>query len=366
MSEQFGLALVSCVRHQKGYAPLFAAHPDVQIVLVTDEPDIPDWMHAVNQEFAERYGVPYLPGVEAALARPEVAMVSVCSEPTRHARLAMAAARAGKHIWVDKPMAVSLAEADHLVAEADAAGVQLSYVHRLQAPAMRRARARIARGEIGRLESLHATFVSTGSVASGAVENFELVVDQRLSGGGEVMNFFGYPVDAIRYLSGLEITHVYASAGGYFFAPHREWGVEDFAICTLTLTDGVTASVIVGRSPAPDHPTSGDQTVRVHGATGSLVTDENQRRVARRVLPPESGRPSPASGIDNLITPLVDEFVASVRGEGPPLRTRHDARAIVAVIEATYRSIASGQVEPVTPSTNGMSTRRSPIDPVDD
>ena len=56
MSEQqYGLALVSCVRHQKGYAPLFAARPDVRIVVVTDEPDIPDWMHAVNQEFADRY-----------------------------------------------------------------------------------------------------------------------------------------------------------------------------------------------------------------------------------------------------------------------------------------------------------------------
>lgn len=348
MSEQFGLALVSCVRHQKGYAPLLAAHPDVRIVLVTDEPDIPDWMHTVNQEFADRYGVPYRRGVDAALANPDVAMVSVCSEPARHARLAMAAARAGKHIWVDKPIAVSLAEADQLVAAVDAAGVQLSYVHRLQAPAMRRARDRIARGEIGRLESLHATFVSTGSVASGAVEDFELVVDKRLSGGGEVMNFFGYPVDAVRYLSSLEVTHVYASAGAYFFEPHRTWGVEDFAVCSLTLTGGVTASIIVGRSPVPDHPTSGDQTVRVHGAAGSLVTNENQRRVTRRALPPEPGGPPSAAGSNSLITPLVAEFVASVRGEGPPLRTRHDARAIVAVIEATYRSIASGQVEAVT------------------
>lgn len=359
MSERFGLVLVSCVRHQKGYAPLFADHPDVRIVAVTDEPDVPDWMHAVNAEFAGRYGVPYVRGVETALANPDVAMVSVCSEPTRHARLAMAAARAGKHIWVDKPIAVSLAEADQLVAAVDAAGVQLSYVHRLLAPAMRRARDRIARGEIGPLESLHATFVSTGSVASGAVEDFELVVDTRLSGGGEVMNFFGYPVDAVRYLSGLEITHVYASAGGYFFAPHREWGVEDFAVCTLTLTGGVTATVIVGRSPTPDHPTGGDQTVRVHGATGSLVTDENQRRVTRRLLPPEPGRTTSASGIDNLITPLVAEFVASVRGEGPPLRTMHDARAVVAVIEAAYRSIASGQVEAVAPVPTSARARSS-------
>lgn len=348
MSEQqYGLALVSCVRHQKGYAPLFAARPDVRIVVVTDEPDIPDWMHAVNQEFADRYGVPYVRDVAAALARPDVDMVSICSEPTRHARLAITAARAGRHIWLDKPFAVSLTEADQLVAAVEEAGVQLSYVHRLQAPSARRARARIEAGEIGRIDSLHYTFVSTGSVVSGAVEDFELVVDRRLSGGGEVMNFGGYPIDMIRYLSGLEITGVYTSAGSYFFEPHQTWGVEDFAVCSLTLEDGVVATMIVGRSPAPGHPTNGDQTVRVHGSLGTLYADENRTGVEWLVMPPEAGWPEPASGIDNLITPLVDEFIASVRGDGPPMRNMYDARAIVAVLEAAYRSLESGQVEAV-------------------
>lgn len=278
---------------------------------------------------------------------PGVDLVSICSEPTRHARLAIAAARARKHIWVDKPIAVSLAEADQLVAAVEEAGVRLSYVHRLQAPAARRARARIVAGDIGRVDSLHYTFVSTGSVVSGAVEDFELVVDRRLSGGGEVMNFGGYPVDAIRYLSGREITSVYASAGSYFFEPHRAWGVEDFAVCSLTLEDGVVASLIVGRSPAPNHPTNGDMTIRVHGSLGSLYADENQTGVEWLVMPPEAGWPAPASGIDNLITPLVEEFIGSVRGDGPPLRTMYDARAIVAVLEAAYRSLASGQVEAV-------------------
>ncbi len=347
MSEPYGLALVSCVRHQKGYAPLFAAHPAVRIVVVTDEPDIPEGMHAVNQGFADHYGVPYERDVSRALDRPDVAMVSVCSEPTRHARLAMAAARAGKHIWVDKPMAVSLAEADQVVAAVEAAGVQLSYVHRLHAPAVRQARRRIADGDLGRLESLHLAFVSTGSVVSGAVEDYQLVVDKRLSGGGELMNFFGYPVDAARYLSGLEITHVYASAGAYFFEPHREWGVEDFAVCILTLEGGVTATVVVGRSPAPNHPAGGDMTLRLHGTTGSLIVDENRPRVEIRAMPPAPPSRSTSSFANSMLMPLVEEFVASVREAGPPSRSMHDALAIVAVIEAAYRSVASGQVEAV-------------------
>ena len=81
--------------------------------------------------------------------------------------------------------------------------------------------------------------------------------------------------------------------------------------------------------------------------TGGPYADENQAGVDWLVMPPEAGWPEPASGIDNLITPLVEEFIGSVRGDGPPLRTMYDARAIVAVLEAAYRSLASGQVEAV-------------------
>ena len=63
-------------------------------------------------EMAAQYDVPYSEDVDAALTRDDVQMVSVCTEPTRHARLATRAALAGKHVLVDKPMATTLADAD--------------------------------------------------------------------------------------------------------------------------------------------------------------------------------------------------------------------------------------------------------------
>lgn len=349
MNPPLGALLLSCVRHQRTYAEHFASLPGVKIVAVADQPNVPEWMHEVNQRFADRYRVPYLQDVAAALRRSDVTIVSVCSEPTRHASLATEAARAGKHVWVDKPIATSVADADVLIAAVDEAAVTLSYVHRLYSPAIQTARSYLDRGDIGLPHALHLSFVSTGTVASGAVEDFRLVVDRDLSGGGELMNFLGYPVDTVRYLTGQEITRVYVSAGTYFFAPHREHGVEDFGVVFLTLDKGIIATIVVGRSATPNHPTGGDFTLRLHGSAGTLLIDEN-----RPVVTIHAGPSNPPARLgrtlaESTIAPLIEEFVTCVREKRRPLRTVRDGKSVVAVIEAAYRSLTSGRVEPVAP-----------------
>jgi predicted dehydrogenase len=246
-------------------------------------------------------------------------------------------------------MATTVADADALIAAVDAAAVTLSYVHRLYSPAVQYARSCLDRGDIGLPQSLHLSFVSTGSVTSGAVEDFRLVVDPGLSGGGELMNFLGYPVDTVRYLTGQDVTRVYVSAGTYFFAPHRAHGVEDFGVVFLTLERGIIATVVVGRAPTPNHPTGGDYTLRLHGTAGTVIVDENRPVVTIYAEPPAPASRSGQSLAQTTIAPLVDEFMAWIREDRRPLRTMHDGRAIVAVIEAAYRSLASGRVESVAP-----------------
>ena len=217
--KQYGVLLLSCVRHQRDYAPYIAAHPRLKIVAVADEPGLPDWMRKANSDMAAHYGVPCIEDVDAALARADVQLTSVCPEPTRHARLAEQAARAGKHVLVDKPMATTLADADALIAAVEQSGVKLTYVHRLFSPSTQLARRAILDGKLGLPWALHIDFLSGGGLGSGAVEDFRLVVDRTLSGGGEMMNFLVYPVGYLRFLTGLEIVSVYAAAGTFFAPP---------------------------------------------------------------------------------------------------------------------------------------------------
>ena len=107
---RLGVLLLSGVRHQANYVPFFNAHPRLRVVAVADEPGLPAWMDAANVALADSLGIPYLRDVDAALDRTDVDIASVCSEPTRHARLATRAAAAGKHVLVDKPMALTLEE----------------------------------------------------------------------------------------------------------------------------------------------------------------------------------------------------------------------------------------------------------------
>ena len=344
----YGVLLLSCVRHQRDYAPYIATHPRMKIVAVADEPNLPEWMRKANVDMAAHYGVPYIEDVDAALARADVQIASVCTEPTRHARLAAQAARAGKHVLVDKPMATTLADADALIAAVERSGVKLTYVHRLFSPSTQLARQMIRDGKLGLPFALHVDFLSGGGLGSGAVEDFRLVVDRSLSGGGEMMNFLVYPVGYLRFLTGLEIVSVYAAGGAYFFEPHRQWGVEDLASVAFTLERNVMATVTVGRIPA-EMPNVGEFTIRVLGSHGMLYVDEYRPRVelygergqnlrGRIAVDPGAGR---THGI-------LDDFVAAIDADRQPLVGPRDGRAVTAAVLAAYESAAKNQVVPVS------------------
>ncbi len=349
MNRKRGLLLLSSVRHQRSYAPLFRKRPDVEIVGLADDANLPGWMREANESFATDFGIPYFTDVDDALARDDVDIVSICSEPTRHASLTLKAVQAGKHVWVDKPIATTLHDADAIVRAVDEAGITLTYVHRLLSPTIAAARKSIDRGDVGLPYGLDITYLSAGGLTSGAVEDFQLVVDTSLSGGGELMNFLGYPVDEARYLTGLEVREIYVSAGNYFFEPHRQHGVEDFGVAFMKMERGVTVTATVGRTQTPNHPTGGDYTLRVHGSAGSLYSDENKPVLNVLSNNVKSRSRMTRSASDSMMEPLVDEFLRCVEDGQEPTRTARDGRALIAVIEAAYRSISTGNVESVEP-----------------
>jgi myo-inositol 2-dehydrogenase/D-chiro-inositol 1-dehydrogenase len=342
--ESYGVLLLSCVRHQRDYAPSIAAHARLKIMAVADEPGLPDWMRKSNADMAARYSVPYIEDVAEALTRDDVQIVSVCTEPTRHARLATQAVLAGKHVIVDKPMSTTLEDADALIAAVEASGVKLTYIHRLFSPSTQQARQAIVDGRLGLPWAVHVDFLSGGGLGSGAVEDFRLVVDRTLSGGGEMMNFLVYPVGYLRYLTGLEIVSVYAAAGTYFFEPHRQWGVEDLASVAFTLERGVVATVSVGRIPA-DMPTAGEFTIRIHGSHGMLCVDEYRPRVD--VFGERGQRVRGLAAVDagaGRTNGILNDFIAAIDTDRNPLVGPRDGRAVTAAILAAYESAATNKV----------------------
>ena len=110
-SARYGLLIVAGnLTHQENYSRALAADPRVRLVGLTDESDIPARRRELNVALAGELGIEYLEPYEAALERDDVDLVCLCPEPERRARMTVAAARAGKHVYVDKPLCTTLEE----------------------------------------------------------------------------------------------------------------------------------------------------------------------------------------------------------------------------------------------------------------
>ncbi|GHE42131.1 oxidoreductase [Streptosporangium violaceochromogenes] len=351
-AERLRVLFLSGVRHAGSYLPMLRADPRVEIVGVAEDPGAAGRALSDTRALAASAGVPFL-GCPGDLAEIEADLVVVCSEPVRHARLAERALAAGRHVLVDKPFAVSLAEATSLRSAADRAPGSLSVVNLLRGPAIRRAREWVDAGHIGLPRHVDVEFLSNGAMFASNVERPELVVDPALAGGGELLNFLVYPVDYIRHLTGCEPVEVYAETATLFFEPHRRFGVEDTAVLSLLLTNGVTATVTVGRVPYAPAQTPTFFTARVLGSHGHLTVDED-RPALDRFGPgglerwPLDGAAA-SEGVRLFLGTLVGDLLAGqAPGYGPA-----DGWATVAVVDAAYRSAASGQPEPVAPGAGG-------------
>ncbi|MCP5109311.1 MAG: Gfo/Idh/MocA family oxidoreductase, partial [bacterium] len=109
MAGEYGVLLVAGgFTHQENYGPVFAADPRCTVVGVTDEADVDARRAGLNRQLAREMDVPYLPDLARALERDDVHVASICTEPDRQGRVGVQCAEAGKHIYMDKPVAASL------------------------------------------------------------------------------------------------------------------------------------------------------------------------------------------------------------------------------------------------------------------
>ena len=104
LPRKFRCAVLSAVKHDY-VARGMASHPRFELVVVADDPHVPDWAHERNQQFADAFRIPYVRDVERALREFDVQVAIVSPEAERHCDLSIRAARAGKHVVQDKPLA---------------------------------------------------------------------------------------------------------------------------------------------------------------------------------------------------------------------------------------------------------------------
>lgn len=327
---KLGLLVVSYeTGHQYGYVEAFRANPRVELMAVADEPGISDETRERNQTQAARLGVPYIEDLDRALALPGVDAASVCCGLARRVRVIGQLAAAGKHVFVDKPLATSVGEVDAIGRAVSAAGIHLTVCHHLRfAEPVRQAQKAIRGGRIGLPWSVRAEFlISDGNAAAP---------------GGELNNFGCYVIDVVRYLTGAEFRTVYCLKRAFFYDNAREAGADDFSYLVARMDHGIIAQLSVGRTPYHHHPNGydGDLTWSVNGTEGTLLLDLNRPRL---LVHSEAGARNVLFKRDTLYE-ITDHFVnAILEGRAPECGVA-DARAVAQVLEAAHRSAAENRV----------------------
>ena len=167
------------------------------------------------------------------LERPDVDAVDICLPHHLHAEVAIAAAQAGKHVLVEKPMACSMAECRAMVQAADAGGVVLMVAQTQRyMPSYRGVRRLCASGELGTIRAVRFDSMQN---APDLLAKDHWLFDGRLAGGGIVISVSVHRLDLMRFLIG-DVRRVLAiTRQGP--EPYRS-GAEDYAAALLEFANG--------------------------------------------------------------------------------------------------------------------------------
>ncbi|HNR31843.1 MAG TPA: Gfo/Idh/MocA family oxidoreductase [Candidatus Hydrogenedentes bacterium] len=147
MRAPIGIGVLSFAHgHVQLYVDVMKHFPDVRLVAAYDDNE------ARGQAVCDAAGMRFTPHIEDVLDNPEVQAVMIGGETSRHEELAVAAARAGKHILLQKPMAFTLEACDAIITAAARAGIHFSMAFQMRHdPANQRIREIVRSGEIGRI-----------------------------------------------------------------------------------------------------------------------------------------------------------------------------------------------------------------------
>jgi predicted dehydrogenase len=268
--------------------------------------------------------------------------VVVTSTNSEHRRLATLAAEAGVDVLCEKPLATTLEDGRAIVAACAAAGVRLMTAFPMRwSPVIGVLASSIRSGALGEVVAMEG--VNTGEMPDVHAGWF---VDPALAGGGAIIDHVVHLADLYRWLLGSEAVEVHALANRIL--QERFAAVETGALVSLRFANGTFATIDCSWSKPRSYPTWGGLSVEVVG-TGGVVTADAFRQHLVRYGTRETGITWPAWGSD-ANAGMLAEFAAAIREDREPAVTGIDGLRAVEIVDAAYRSVASGQPVPLEPS----------------
>jgi 1,5-anhydro-D-fructose reductase (1,5-anhydro-D-mannitol-forming) len=284
--------------------------------------------------YAAQAGIPRAyDSLDALLADPEVDAVYVSTTNELHRDQTVAAAKAGKHVLCEKPLALSLDDARAMRRACAEAGVVMGTNHHLRNAGTHRAMRRaIEEGRIGRplaARVFHAVFLPPH------LQGWRLTSPG--AGGGVVLDIAVHDADTLRYVLADEPVSVTAAT--------QSSGMASAGLADGSMTIATFASGLIAQTHEAFTARFASTGFEVHGTEGSLIGRDcmSQRPVGSVTLRTAAGEEELEIDRENLYVRAVRAFHAAIRGEGAPAATADDGVASLAYGLAVLESAETGR-----------------------
>ena len=351
-SEQtLGAAIVGCGMIARFHARALAEVPGTRLVALVSRKE------AGARAMAEELGLScdLYTDLGGVLARPDVHVVIVTTPSGAHLEPAVAAAQAGKHVVVEKPLEITAERCDRIIAACDRHRVKLCTIFPSRfGDANRALKAAVDAGRFGRLtlgETTCKWWRSQAYYDEGGWKG-----TRALDGGGAVMNQAIHNVDLLLWMMG-PVSHL---AGFTATLAHERIEVEDTAVACLRFANGAVGVIQAATSVHPGLP----KTIAVHGDRGTVVIeqddvlrweltpptpeDEQVRQRFAQKVGASGGASNPAAISHQGHARQLADFVRAIRTDSEPLVDGREGRKAVEVIQAIYRSAETGRAVSLT------------------
>ncbi|MCU1416611.1 MAG: gfo/Idh/MocA family oxidoreductase [Schumannella sp.] len=327
-SEFVRVGMVGAGRIARVHANAYRAVARGAIVAVTDP------IEAASASLSAEYGYRVVPTFADMLADPEIDAVLLATPNSMHAEQTVAALKAGKHVFCQKPISLTLPEADTVVAAAAKSDrvIQFGFMLRFTPPlpALQR---RIASGELGPL-------IAAQAAVFGWEPSSEWFYEPK-NGGGVILDTLVHFGDLVLWLFG-PAEHVHTEGGAYKLAGAKKFDSPDNAIVTVKHRSGVVSSMYVTWTAG-----HGNFRFDVYGNEGHAGVDLVKSQALEVHLTPRAGEPDgwqyPDLVWDYGYAGEQQYFVDRILGrvDGTTAATAEEARAALALMLAAQESLDS-------------------------
>jgi len=333
--QQIGVGVIGLGTWGETHLKAFTSHPGARLIGVCDS------NAALAKQRANEYGASFVTAdYRALLARDDIGAVGIATPDFLHRDMAIAAAEAGKHILLEKPMATTVEDCLAIQAAAETAGTKLMVdFHNRFSPPFLQMKAAIEAGEMGELQLISLRLNDTIFVPT-----------QMLSWAARstVAWFIGsHSVDLVRWLSGEEVEQVYAVSRSRVLAA-RGVDTPDFYLTSLELSGGLVAQIENCWILSEQYPTVFDFKAEVVGSRGTMMADVSTHRMVQKytedtaMYPDVIGTPDVHGRPTGFAIESIRHFVDCIVGDKELVVTAADGIAATRVICAIEESARTG------------------------